>query len=167
MRLSRVSRPFAIAALAVSIAGLSGCHWHKGPKPDYAMAPEMRPLEIPPDLTPPNTAGAMQIPPAASAQPQAAAPSAPANTWFDVAGDRDSTFARLGDALAAVPGVTVSSKAQLLGAYDVSYEGANFLVRVAAKGAGSSVSAVDPRGLPATSDAALKLVAALKEKLGG
>jgi hypothetical protein len=54
----------------------------------------------------------------------------------------------------------------LLGSYDVNYEGSNFLVRVVAVEAGSYVSAVDPRGLPATGSAP-KLMAALKAKLGG
>ncbi|MFT3762000.1 MAG: hypothetical protein QM761_05165 [Pseudoxanthomonas sp.] len=167
MRLSKVSRPFAFALLAVAAIGLSGCKWfHKGPKGDYAMAPEMRPLEVPPDLNPPSTAGAMQIP---QAQPAAAsaAPSAPAGTWFNVAAERDAAFKQVGDALAATPGVTIASKAELLGAYDVSYEGVNFLVRVVARDSGSAVSAVDPRGLPATGEAPVKLIAALKQKLGG
>ena len=49
----------------------------------------------------------------------------------------------------------------------MSYEGASFLVRVSAVDAGAYVSAVDPRGLPATNPAAVKLLAALKAKLGG
>ena len=55
----------------------------------------------------------------------------------------------------------------MLGTYDVSYEGASFLVRVSAVDAGAYVSAVDPRGLPATGAAPTKLLAALKAKLGG
>ena len=84
-----------------------------------------------------------------------------------MAGSRDEAFTRVGEALAGVEGVTVASRAQLLGTYDVSYEGASFLVRVSAVEAGAYVSAVDPRGLPATSPAAVKLLAALKAKLGG
>ena len=76
-------------------------------------------------------------------------------------------FNKLGEALAAVPGVTVASKAQLLGAYDVSYEGSNFLVRVNEVDGGVYVSAVDPRGLPAAGEAPVKLIAALKTALGG
>ena len=56
--------------------------------------------------------------------------------------------------------------AQLLGAYDVAYEGSNFLVRVTAVEAGVYVSAVDPRGLPAAGAAPGKVIAALKAKLG-
>ena len=76
-------------------------------------------------------------------------------------------FEQVGTALAAVDGLTIASKAKLLGAYDVSYEGANFLVRISQAEAGSYVSAVDPRGLPASGEAPLKLVAALKAALGG
>lgn len=168
MRLSQASRPIALVAFAaVAVAGLSGCSWFKkGAKGDYALAPEMRPLEVPPDLTQPATAGAMQVPAASTASAVAAA-SAPTGAGFDVAGGRDDTYAKVGDALATIPGVTVASKAQLLGVYDLSYEGVNFLVRVSAKGQGSTVSAVDPRGVPATGDAPVKLIAALKTKLGG
>ena len=105
----------------------------------------------------------MQVPAAGQVGPAAA----PAAGGFNVAGSRDEAFTRVGEALAGVEGVTVASRAQLLGTYDVSYEGASFLVRVSAVEAGAYVSAVDPRGLPATSPAAVKLLAALKAKLGG
>ena len=163
MRLSSsLVRPLALVLLVVSVAG---CSWFKkGAKGDYALAPETRPLEVPPDLNLPNTSGAMQIP-AASQATAAAAPAAAGG--FIVAGTRDEAFTRVGEALAGVEGVTIASRAQLLGTYDVSYEGASFLVRVSGVEAGAYVTAVDPRGLPATSPAATKLLAALKAKLGG
>lgn len=162
MRLSSsLVRPLALVLLVVSVAG---CSWFKkGAKGDYALAPEARPLEVPPDLNLPNTSGAMQVPAAGQVGPAAA----PAAGGFNVAGSRDEAFTRVGEALAGVEGVTVASRAQLLGTYDVSYEGASFLVRVSAVETGAYVSAVDPRGLPATSPAAVKLLAALKAKLGG
>ena len=162
MRLSSsLVRPLALVLLVVSVAG---CSWFKkGAKGDYALAPEARPLEVPPDLTLPNTSGAMQVPTASQVGPTAA----PAAGGFNVTGSRDEAFTRVGEALAGVEGVAVASRAQLLGTYDVSYEGASFLVRVSAVEAGAYVSAVDPRGLPATSPAAVKLLAALKAKLGG
>ena len=73
----------------------------------------------------------------------------------------------VGEALAGIEGVAIASRAQLLGTYDVSYEGASFLVRVSAVDADAYVSAVDPRGLQATGAAPTKLLAALKAKLGG
>lgn len=163
MRLSSsLVRPLALVLLVVSVAG---CSWFKkGAKGDYALAPETRPLEVPPDLNLPNTSGAMQIP-AASQATAAAAPAAAGG--FTVAGTRDEAFTRVGEALAGVEGVTIASRAQLLGTYDVSYEGASFLVRVSGVEAGAYVTAVDPRGLPATSPAATKLLAALKAELGG
>ena len=158
-------RPLAFATLAIAVLGVSGCKWfHKGNR-DYAMSAEARPLEVPPDLNVPNTAGAMKLPPAAG-QVAAQRGAVTSATGFNVAGARDEVFAKLGDALSSVGGVTVASRAQLLGTYDVSYEGSNFLVRVVGVEAGTYVSAVDPRGLPAAGSAP-KLIAALKAKLGG
>ena len=158
-------RPLAFAALAIAVLGVSGCKWFKKGNPDYALSAEARPLEVPPDLNLPNTAGAMKLPPAAgqvSEQPGAVASA----TGFNVAGARDEVFAKLGTALDGTDGVTVANRSQLLGTYDVSYESSNFLVRVVAVEAGTYVSAIDPRGLPATGSAP-KLIAALKAKLGG
>ena len=76
-------------------------------------------------------------------------------------------FNKLGVALGEVEGLTIASRAQLLGTYDVTYEGSNFLVRVAAVETGTYVSAVDPRGIPSEGAAPTKLIAALKAKLGG
>jgi hypothetical protein len=157
-------RPLAFAVLAIAVLG-AGCKWfHKG-NPDYALSPEARPLEVPPDLNLPNTAGAMKLPPAAgevSAQPGAVASA----TGFNVAGARDEIFAKIGVVLDATDGVSVANRSQLLGTYDVSYEGGNFLIRAVAVEAGTYVSAIDPRGLPAAGSAP-KLIAELKAKLGG
>lgn len=168
---SSVSRALVLALLAVSVAGLSGCKWFKkGAKGDYALSPEARPLEVPPDLNLPSASGAMQIPApaqATTASSTAAAAAVPASGGFNVSGSRDEVFAKVGDALGGIEGVNIASRAQLLGTYDIAYEGANFLVRVVGVEAGAYVSAVDPRGLPATGEAATKLMAELKVKLGG
>lgn len=160
----------AVLALGVTVA-TTGC-FNRGAKGDYALAPEMRPLEVPPDLTAPAgavTAGAAGAPVLASqsgrpAPAQAGAPVASAS-GFTVPGAKDAVFAQVGTALEGMQGLTIASRAQLLGSYDVAYEGSNFLVRVVAVEAGSYVSAVDPRGVAATDPAALKLVAALKATL--
>ena len=89
----------------------------------------------------------------AAAGPAAARPPTPA-IGFTTAGSRDEVFNKVGDALAGIEGVNIASRAQLLGAFDVNYEGSNFLVRVSAAEAGAYVSAVDPRGLPATGERA-------------
>lgn len=158
---------FALLAVAVA-AGTTGC-FKRGVKGDYALAPEMRPLEVPPDLNLPATTGDNKVPTLASATrpaaPAVAAPAAGNNTGFTIAGGKDEAFAKVGTALEGVEGVTIASRAQLLGSYDVAYEGSNFLVRVVAVDAGAYISAVDPRGLPATAEAPAKLIAALKAKL--
>ena len=81
--------------------------------------------------------------------------------------ERDEVFAKVGDALGAIEGLTIASRAQLLGAYDVNYREQNFLVRVTAVEAGVYVSAVDPRGLPAAGEGPAAVIAALKTALGG
>jgi uncharacterized lipoprotein len=167
---SRIARASAAALLAFTvIAALGGCSWfRKGAKGDYALAPEQRPLEVPPDLNLPDTSGAMALPPAGGvSRPQAAPGAAPAASpsGFTVPGARDQVFAQVGTALQGVEGLTIASSAQLLGTYDVSYQGSTFLVRVVAVEGGSYVSAVDPRGLPASNEAPLKVIEALRSEL--
>ena len=158
-------RPLALAVLAVAVLGVSGCKWFKKGNPDYALSAEARPLEVPPDLNLPDTAGAMKLPPPAG-QVSAQAGAVASTTGFNVAGPRDEVFVKIGAALDGTDGVTVANRSQLLGTYDVSYEGTSFLVRVVAVEAGTYVSAIDPRGLPAAGSAP-KLITALKAKLGG
>lgn len=167
MRVS-VSIPRAIVAAVVVATLASGCSWFRRGDSLYAQSPESRPLEVPPDLDLPNTEGAMKLPSGAAAA-GSAAPAAPVGSasGFTVPGNRDAMFAKVGEALAAVEGLTIASRAQLLGTYDVSYEGADFLVRVTAVEAGVYISAVDPRGLPASGEAPAKLMAALRTALGG
>jgi len=165
-------RVLSYALLAVAVAaGTTGC-FKRGAKGDYALAPEMRPLEVPPDLNVPAGAGGNQMPalssatkPAAPAAPAAAAAPAAGNSGFTIPGSKEEAFGKVGTALEGVEGVTIASRAQLLGSYDVAYEGSNFLVRVVAVDAGAYISAVDPRGMPATAEAPVKLIAALKAKL--
>ena len=74
-----------------------------------------------------------------------AAPATPQPNGFAVAGDLDSVFTRVGEVLAATPGLTIVNRAQLLGTYDVDYQDAKFLVRVTRTDSGAYVAAVDPR----------------------
>lgn len=164
----RVRNSFArTAVLAFAVATLaSGCSWFHKDSKLYTQNTEARPLEVPPDLDRPSVDAAMKLPATASAvAPPVQSGASPIG--FTVPGARDAIFAKVGDALAATEGVTVASRAQILGTYDVSYGGANFLVRVTAVDAGVYVSAVDPRGLPASGEAPQKLIAALKAALGG
>ena len=166
-------RVLSLALMATAaVATTSGCsRFHKSVRGDYLLSAEQRPLEVPQDLNLPDTSGAMKVPVLASnvQGPVATggqAASASAASGFSVAGNRETVFGQVGDALGQIPGVTIASRALLLGSFDVSYEGNNFLVRVSTADAGSYVSAVDPRGLPATAEAPIKLIAALKAKLG-
>lgn len=102
------------------------------------------------------------VPP--SAGTATATPAAAAG--FNMAGSRDDAFARVDTALAGIEGVSVASRAQLLGVFDVNYQGVNFLVRVSEVEAGAYVSAVDPRGMPASGEAPVQLIAQLQAALG-
>ena len=116
------------------------------PAPETAMAPEAAgtapaPAPVPPTATA-STAG------------------------FNMAGSRDEAFARVDTALAGIEGVSVASRAKLLGVFDVNYQDVNFLVRVSEVEAGAYVSAVDPRGMPASGEAPAQLIAQLQAALG-
>ena len=166
-RSSRVVRTSAALLLGFTVvAVLGGCSmFRKGARGDYALSQEQRPLEVPPDLNLPDTSGAMAVPSASAGRaPLAAAPSA-SPSGFTVSGERDQVFTSVGAALEGIEGLTIASRAQLLGSYDVSYQGESFLVRVAAVQGGSYVSAVDPRGVPATGAAAVQAIAALQAAL--
>ena len=79
-----------------------------------------------------------------------------------------TVFTKVGDALGGIDGVTIASRAQLLGSLRRRpTKGQNFLVRVTATDAGVYIAAVDPRGLPASGEAPVKLMASLKTALGG
>ena len=165
-----VLRTAALSALVVAVLATSGCSWFRKENALYAQAPENRPLEVPPDLDRPGTAGAMAVPdqPTSVTRSGMESPAADAGaTGFAVAAERGAVFGQVGQALAATEGLTVVSSAELLGTYDVNYEGSNFMVRVASTEGGAYVSAVDPRGQPAQGEAARKLVAALRAQLGG
>lgn len=164
----------ALPAALLLAASVSGCHWFKKDI-GFDKTGEARPLELPPGLDAPDTSSAMLLPDAKpmsvtrSSLGTGGAPAAAAasGAGFVVAGDRDAVFTKVGDALATIEGVTIASKAQLLGAYDVSYDGASFLLRVSEADGGARVSAVDPRGQPACGEAPTKLLAALKAAIGG
>lgn len=154
----------AAAVVIASIVATSGCGWFRKGDAMYANDPANRPLEVPPPL---------ELPRADANVASAAAASAPApamatgSAGFTVPGSRDAVFDRVGEALAGIDGVAIVSRAQLLGAYDVTYNGQGFLIRVAGTDAGATVSAVDPRGVPVTGEAATGLLAQLKATLGG
>ena len=113
----------------------------------------------------PDAAGTAPAPAPAPPPAATAAPAAPA-AGFNMAGSRDDAFAQVDTALAGIEGVSVASRAKLLGVFDVNYQDVNFLVRVSEVEAGAYVSAVDPRGMPATGEAPAQLIAQLQAALG-
>jgi uncharacterized lipoprotein len=170
MRLSpRATHLAAVLVAAALVTGVSGCRMFGKRSDLYTQSGESRPLEVPPDLDRPSADRAMALPDASGSVSASgmntSGGGAAEPIGFNAGGERDAVFARVGDVLAATDGVTIASKALILGTYDVSYMGSNFLVRVTKVGNGAYVSAVDPRGLPPTGDAPVKLVAALKSAI--
>ncbi|GAB3385920.1 hypothetical protein [Lysobacter fragariae] len=166
MRVNVSKRRLALVGLVlVAVVASSGCSWFHRKDKLYMQDAQNRPLEVPPDLDMPNTQGATVVPGAPALASTVASPTM-AN-GFAVAGSRDDVFAKVGEELVKVDGLTIASRAQLLGVYDVSYQGSNFLVRVSTTDSGAFVAAVDPRGQAAAGEGPVKLIAALKAALGG
>ena len=168
MRVSpRATRVATLLVVATLVIGVSGCSMFGKKKSElYTQSGESRPLEVPPDLDRPSADRAMALPGSGGSVTASGMNSAGGSTaapiGFNAAGERDAVFAKVGEVLAATQGVKIASKAQILGTYDVSYMGADFLVRITKVGNGAYISAVDPRGLPPTGDAPVKLLGALK-----
>lgn len=161
-------RPAVAVALAATLVATAGCSWFRKDNALYAPAPQDRPLEVPPGLDLPDTSAAMGVPQAGTSsvtRSGMAAPAAQAANGFAVAGSRDEVFARIEPVLAGLEGVTVVSKAQLLGTYDIDAGDSKFLVRVSQTESGSHVSAVDPRGVAATGEDAVRVIEALRAAL--
>lgn len=171
--LRRAGRAALAVALSAALLGASGCGWFRKDANMFAMSEAERPLEVPPEMATPgaaaqSTAGGTQSALRSQTGAQRAqASAAAAGTGFSVSAPRAQVFARVGEVLGTVEGLEVASRAELLGAYDVSYRGSDFLVRVSEVEAGTYVSAVDPRGLPAQGDGPSALLAVLKAALGG
>lgn len=163
MSTSTPLRTATVAAIAVAVLATSGCSWFRKDNV-FAQPAEARPLEVPPDLDRP---GASTAPVGSVTRSQVGAPSASA-LGFAVPGARDATYQRVGQALEGIEGVTVVSRAELLGTFDVSYQGSNFLLRVVQQSEASSyVSALDPRGVAPEGPAAGQLIERLRTQLGG
>lgn len=146
-------------SLLVSVAG---CSWFRG-KSGYEQSPESRPLSIPPDLDTPPRDPTLSIPePSARA---VSAPAAPASA-FTIADSREGALRRLGLALERIEGVEVTGSAQALGAYNVRYEGEDFLVRVVEAGGVVRIEAVGGNGAVINTGPAGKLLGLLRQRLG-
>lgn len=161
------TRPMlARSALLVSLLlALGGCSWLRG-NSEYEKSPESRSLEVPPELDTPRVDPSMSIPSPSSAAPVAPAATSSATAAFTIADSADGAWRRLGLALERTEGVTVTQKAQALSAYNVSYAGQEFLVRVVAVGSQSRVEAVDASGALLSSGPAAELLGLLRARLG-
>ena len=164
--LSRALMVAIVIAMSVAVIGASGCRWFR--KNDaYATTPDQRPLEFPPAFDETEAERSLATTASGSVTRSSLPGAEPATRalGFSVPGDRATVFARVGEVLAATPGLTIASRAQLLGVFDVDYEGQKFLIRISEGSSGSNVSAVDPRGQPADNAAASKVIAALQAAL--
>jgi uncharacterized lipoprotein len=159
-----IPRALIAGALLAALVATSGCGWFRKGDKLYAADPESRPLEVPPPLPAPGTEGTTSV--SASSVTASGEGRVSPPLGFNTGGTRDEAFERLGEALAGIEGVTVASQAKLLGAYDVNYAGSNFLVRVSEIEGGVYVSAVDPRGVPASGDGPTRLIGALQAAIG-
>lgn len=157
----RSSRFVLAAAVVLALGSTVGCSWFKH-KSDYQKSVENAPLEVPPDLTLPDTSASTQLPPASSL---GAGGSPAAGSGLMVPGSAKDVWAKLGDILAGLDGVTVTGKAEALSSYDLSYEGQNFLLRVEDMGGQSRLSAISPDGQIITGGSVGALLRAVKDRL--
>jgi uncharacterized lipoprotein len=157
-----LSRTAISIALAASLLALSGCSWFRSASP-YSQSPEDRPLEVPPDLSLPNTTQAMRVP-AATTPTAAAAPTA-ASAAFVIADSKASAWRRVGLALDRIEGVVIGERVELVGAYNITFRGESLLVRAAEEGQGARISAVTSDGREATTSAAAALLGELRTRL--
>ena len=137
-----------------------GCSWLRADS-GYEKSPEARPLEIPPELDAPSPANVMQVPAASNV---AAAPRQ--SSAFAIDDTVDNAFRRIGLALKRIDGVEVLQKADALSAYNVRFQGEEFLIRAATAGNRVQVQAVQANGSSVETAAAGELLGRLRERLG-
>jgi uncharacterized lipoprotein len=165
-------RPLLIGVVAVALVSQAGCTWTRnklGIDTVYEDSAQNRPLEAPPGLDLPNTAGAVVIPDVAPSAGGAVAGTAPRVTGissFTIADTIDSAWRRIGLALGNIEGVTISDRAQLLNSYAVTYQGTTMLIRAQEVSGETQVVALGADGQPIASGAGSQLLALLKARLG-
>jgi uncharacterized lipoprotein len=164
-------RPLLLGLVAVAMVSQSGCVWLRakfGQTAVYEDAPQVAPLEVPPDLDVPATAGAVIIPDVTpnpiTQGGAAAAPVAAAATGFTLADTVESSFRRVGVALGKIDGVVLGSSAD--NTHAVTFQGTPMLIRVEAAGDATRVFAVDTDGAALSSAPAATLLGLLKARLG-
>lgn len=175
-------RPLLAGALVVTVFASSGCGWIRskwGNEGAYQESRQNQPLEVPPGLDVPSTAGAVSIPDApagaAMAAPGEGVPTdvgaAPAGNVagiesFTLSDSVESSWRRIGIALGKIEGATIGDRAQLLNSYEVSYQGVSMLVRAEAVDGQTRVVALGQDGQPIRTGVATQLLALLKARLG-
>tara|TARA_R110002020_G_scaffold86363_54_gene212961 strand:- start:1872 stop:2414 length:543 start_codon:yes stop_codon:yes gene_type:complete len=172
-------RPLMVATLAVAVLASSGCSWIRnkwGNEAEYQASRQNQPLEVPPGLDVPSTAGAVTVPDANPNAPRTpvaeGVPSSAGQAYvegiesFTLADSVSSSYRRIGIALGKIEGATVGNRAQLLNSYEVSYKGVTVLVRAEAADGQTRVVALGSDGQPVRSGVATELLAVLKARLG-
>ena len=160
-----ILRRAVLAAMLVAVAAGSGCSWFRG-KSGYENSPESRPLEVPPDLDQPVSDPSMTVPAAAGGKATATRMQAATTGEAFVINDAlEGAWRRVGLALERIDGVTIGERAEVLSVYNVTFEGESFLVKLAAEGEGTRISAVSQDGSELTTGAAGKLLAQLRMRL--
>jgi len=158
---TRAIRPLllvGVASLAIVMAS-SGCSWVRN-KTHYQASKEANPLEVPPEMDKPDTSSATSLP-TVGAMTASQTQDAMAGRLSVSAAD---AYPKIGELLAATPGVTVNGKAEALSSYDVTYKGESFLLRVLDATGGSRLVALSPDGRMLNSGSAAELMAAIKSK---
>lgn len=169
---SSTLRPLLIALVGVALLSQSGCVWLRAKFANTAVyedSDQANPLEVPPDLDAPNTAGAMVIPDVNANPMTTGAPAAAAAVATDgfVLGDTvDSTFRRVGIALAKIDTVVMGDSTSAANTHAITFQGQPMLIRVEAAGNGARVFAVSADGTPLTGGAAATLLSTLRTRLG-
>jgi uncharacterized lipoprotein len=160
------ARAITLALLSVALVASSGCGWFRG-KSVYEQSPESRPLEVPPDLDSPRVDPAMNIPGVAAprAAPSVAAPPAASGAPLVISDSPDSVWRRVGLALERIDGVEIVDRAQLISAYNVRYQGEEFLLMISADAAGSRITSTTADGRVAAGPGAARLLGLLRQRL--
>lgn len=163
MSASRITRPLILGAVALALVSAGGCSWMKGKdkQQPYQKSTESRPLEVPPDLTVPDTSAATNLPAASLL----GGPRSANSNGFVVDGDVKSVWERVGKAIDGVAGASVTGRAEAITSYDVTFEGQSFLLRVEAAGNQSRISAISPDGMPLTQGPGAKLLTEVQKGL--
>lgn len=178
-------RPLLLGVVAVALLSQSGCVWMRakfGNSAVYKDAVQEAPMEVPPGLDVPSTAGGTAIPDvgpdaiaaaaAAEADFAAGVPSAPSAgavagiSSFTMADSVESAWRRVGIALNKIDGVSVGDSSALLHGHEVSYQGVTMLIRAEGAGNETRIAALGADGQPLTSGPATQLLALLKTRLG-